>query len=372
MSEDAPHGSRGPLSIAWLAVLSAGLLASVALVAVIGFRFARVGLADLRAAIAAKPSAAPTRLPMPTVTASPEQQRVLAPTARMPAPRYGPSDAARNAPDAYADLMHASQRGDAATVAKYLLQAELGRKQPVEQALRELMPPVPIEALVLARSKPSGDRAVLLFNAQAPRVQDVKGKPAPIQVVVRMLREDGYWKLFRQTWLINSPPGQHESEALAWAAAGPATAGTPSDAVKKLQALGVAYDATHFQSAVVRGQLDQVRLFLKAGMSPSTQMQNGDSSLFYLALLGLTGEPAHEEIVLAMIEAGRAPIDERTPTGMTPMTRAASVCKPRVVEALLRAGANPSSVDNFKRTPRQWAKPGCPAAERLLAAVGAR
>ena len=40
--------------------------------------------------------------------------------------------------------------------------------------------------------------------------------PADIDVVVQLLREDGQWRVFRQLWLVNTPPAEHQQEAMRW------------------------------------------------------------------------------------------------------------------------------------------------------------
>jgi ankyrin repeat protein len=72
-----------------------------------------------------------------------------------------------------------------------------------------------------------------------------------------------------------------------------------------------------------------------------------------------------------MIGTG-APLEERTPTGLTALARAIVSCRPAVVEALLRAGANPNATDNDGRTMLTWARMSCPGVEPLLRKAGAR
>lgn len=217
------QGPRGWLRALASALLTALVVAVIVLVSlVLFFRFGPVDEVQVKIdAFWPRPPAPPTPRPAPTATPTTAAPRPsVAP--RLPAPHYEPRDAARSAADAYADLMHAAQRGDAPTVAKYVPREQLERKRSAEETLRELAPPVPIESIQVVRAKTVGERAALLLNARAPLVKHKAGKPAAIQVVVRMMREGGYWKLAGQTWLNDAALGKHESDALAWAAAKPA------------------------------------------------------------------------------------------------------------------------------------------------------
>jgi hypothetical protein len=46
-----------------------------------------------------------------------------------------------------------------------------------------------------------------------------------MDAVVRLLREDGHWKLHTQRWLVNTPPGPEQKAALVWLEARPAVTG---------------------------------------------------------------------------------------------------------------------------------------------------
>jgi hypothetical protein len=368
--------SARPSSLAWLAALLALLAGSVGFVAYSGYRMlttpettAAIGPAKTAARPAVSETAA--RVPEPAATASgggrlpPEDPGAL----RLPA--EDPHEAVAQTPDAaFRDLRAALERQDAPAAAKYLLAAKRARMRSIQEALSELTP-LEAEQVRITKVTQRGGKAVLYAQTESPDITSADGQPAAIDVVVQLLQEDGQWKVFRQLWLVNTPPEDDQREALAWLSASAPAKGAAGDAVRKLAALGVANDASSFQSAVARHDAEQVRLFLQAGLSPATKVSGSDDSLFSLALLGMAGGGDAEAVVLAMIGAG-APLEERTPTGLTALARALVSCRPAVVEALLRAGANLMATDNDGRTPLAWARMSCPAVVPLLRRAGAR
>ena len=177
-----------------------------------------------------------------------------------------------------------------------------------------------------------------------------------MDAVVRLLREDGHWKLHTQRWLVNTPPGPEQKAALVWLEARPAVTGP--DVTRRLDALGLTADLDHFQSAVARNDLDQVRLFLEAGLDPNAQPEGLGQSLFALALLGLGG--GNDDLVLLLAGAG-ADLEVRTPSGLTPLMQAALHCRLRIVEGLVRKGAQRSARDTDGRTAADWARMMCKA-----------
>jgi hypothetical protein len=274
-------------------------------------------------------------------------------------------------PDAaFRDLRAALERQDARAAARYLLAAKRARMRNVDEALGELAP-LQAQQVRITKVTQRGGKAVLFARTESAEITSADGEPAAIDVVVQLLQEDGQWKVFRQLWLVNTPPEEEQEKAIAWLAPSASPKGAAGDAVRKLAALGVASDVSSFQFAVARHDAEQVRLFLQAGFSPASKVSGSDDSLFSLALLGISGGGDAEAVVLAMIGAG-APLEERTPTGLTALSRALVSCRPAVVEALLRAGANPNAADNEGRTPLAWAGMTCPTLMSSLRNAGAR
>jgi hypothetical protein len=99
---------------------------------------------------------------------------------------------------------------------KYVPAAQLRVMKSREQALDSFLGLSPIEDVRVARATTRGEKAVLFVTAGSPSITDASGRRAPIDVVVRMVREDGHWKVERQLWLVSTPPEEQQAEALAW------------------------------------------------------------------------------------------------------------------------------------------------------------
>jgi len=144
----------------------------------------------------------------------------------------------------------------------------------------------------------------------------------------------------------------------------------PEEAARRLEALGARLDRDHFQFAVARGELDQVRVFLEAGYSPNLKMESADYSIFYLTLIGLP-DPKQEQIATLMLDYG-ADLEVRAPSGITPLMMAAIHCKPRFAEALLERGAQMNVQDPEGVTALVWAqRASCAPVAALLNKRGA-
>jgi hypothetical protein len=368
--------SARPTSLAGLAALVALLAGSVGFVAYSGYRMLttpETTAAPGPAKTAARPAVSETalRVPEPAATVSGGSRLLPEDPGAGRLPPEDPHGAVAHAPDAaFRDLRAALERRDGPAAAKYLLSAKRARMSNVEEALSELAP-LDAEQVRITKVTQRGGKAVLYARTESPEITSADGQPAAIEVIVQLLQEDGQWKVFRQLWLVNTPPEEDQEKAIAWLGPSASPKGPAGDAVRKLAALGVATDASSFESAVARHDAEQVRLFLQAGLSPASKSSGSDDSLFSLALLGIPGSADAEAVVLAMIGAG-APLEERTPTGLTALARAVISCRPAVVEAMLRAGANLNAVDNDGRTPLAWARMSCPAAVPLLRNAGAR
>ena len=97
-------------------------------------------------------------------------------------------------------------------------------------------------------------------------------------------------------------------------------------------------------------QLDWVGFLLSRGADPNVGDANGDTPLMVAASIGF------EEAAGAMLGRG-AKVDATNRRGETALTIAVQQRQPRVVELLLRAGANPDKADHVTGyTPRDYAK----------------
>lgn len=312
----------------------------------------------------AAPPPRPTPQPTPQLTVRPAEPTVTP-------PQFTAADARRSADDAYKDLWAALLGGVGTTATKYVPTAKLQTMRNERAVVADFMG-LPVSRVQVSKTTTNGDKAVLFAKATAAGITDEKGRPATVEVVVRMYRENGYWKVLSQMWLVSTPPERERQEALGWLKAAPTgQRDEHAAAIARLEALGVKLDADGFQSAVARGDIEQARLFLQAGMSARTRLRDGGSP-FNLALLGLQGgDASKQDMAIALIRAG-ADIEERTPTGLTPLMRALVACKPRLIDALVQAHARLDAKDNDGKTAVDWARMSCPSLEGPLRAAGAR
>jgi hypothetical protein len=131
-------------------------------------------------------------------------------------------DAAREAQDArspeeaFRDLWAALERRDAAEAALYVPTASLQAFKTGDEVIDSFLVLSPVKDMRIARSTTTGDKAVLFARASSEDVTDEKGRPAPIDIIVRMVREDGHWKVLAQRWLVSTPPATEQRDALAW------------------------------------------------------------------------------------------------------------------------------------------------------------
>jgi hypothetical protein len=335
----------------------------------------------LRAATAAAASTRPTPPPSARpVESTPPPPRVTQPAPppttqpRAPEPtlapaQFAPADARRSAEDAYKDLWSALLKGDAATAKKYVPTSKLRTMRSERAVIADFMG-LPVSQIQVGKTQTVGNKAVIFAKGTAASITDERGRPSPVEVVVRMYREDGYWKVLSQMWLLSTSPDRERQEATGWLKSAPAAGDEHLAAVARLEGMGARFDADGFRSAVTRGDVEQVRLFLQAGMSVRAPLRSGGSALD-LALTGLQGDPAQQDMVIALIRAG-ADLEERTPAGATPIMRAVAACRPRVVDALVTARARLDAKDNDGRTVLDWARKSCPSIEGPLKASGAR
>ncbi len=271
---------------------------------------------------------------------------------------------------AFNDLMSAIARSDAATARKYVLREKLKSYRSDAEMLSDLNALSTHDAKIVS-SKVKEGKAVLVVHAEANGITDASGKVAPVIGTIKMIAQDGGWKLFRQMWDIN-PTTDPVPEAMSWLDSEPSSGtGSQQAAKSALEARGIEFDVDHFQFAVAKGETDLVMLFLQAGMSPNVRMANNEAmTMFQLALLSLhEGKSPYSDIVIAMVKAG-ANLNARRPTGMTPLMEAAIACQNTVVDSMIQARADVNAKDNWGNTAIFYSR-NCSGMEQILKRSGA-
>jgi hypothetical protein len=132
--------------------------------------------------------------------------------------------------------------------------------------------------------------------------------------------------------------------------------GAPAGPVATLARRGHEFTSDEMIHSMVTGDLESVRLFLRGGMSPDVKSAEGDSALM-LAIGLCTRAPtdAHNAIVLALIEA-KANVHVRDGNNSTPPIWAADKCGPKVIQALVDAGADVNARAKGGATPLMMAE----------------
>jgi len=271
---------------------------------------------------------------------------------------------------AFRDLLSAVERSDAATARKYVMKGKLKSYQSDQEMLSDLNA-LSVSDAKIVKSKTKEGKAVLVIHGGAEGITDASGKTAPVIGTIKMIAQDGGWKLFSQMWDIN-PPNDPVPDAMSWLDSEQSGSKSQQAARTTLQERGIEYNADNFQSAVARGQPDLVKLFLAAGMSPNVKMANDETmTMFQLALLSLQGKtPQFSEIVKDMVRAG-ADLNARTPTRMTPLMQAALACQTEVVKSMIQAGADVNAKDHLGNTARVYAQ-SCPGLDQILIRAGVK
>ncbi len=150
-----------------------------------------------------------------------------------------------------------------------------------------------------------------------------------------------------------------EPEAAEAAAQG-ATSAPAGDATSKKMALGklgYEYNDEMFRKAVMDSNVEAVRLFLGAGMSPNTQASSSEQPLaLAVTMCGYGHEAEALEMAKALLAAG-AKVDAGAENGVTPLLSAAQYCKGvDIIKLLLGAGANVNTRAPGGATPLMFAK----------------
>jgi hypothetical protein len=136
----------------------------------------------------------------------------------------------------------------------------------------------------------------------------------------------------------------------------PAAPAPPAGPIDELGARGLEFTDEDFFHAIVDGDVQAVRLFLRAGMSPNVTSTPGGSALMMaISMCTRPPVPEHHEIVLALIDA-KADVNVRDGNNSTPLIWAADKCEPRVIQALVDAGGEVNARANGGATPLMMAE----------------
>jgi len=374
MSQQPAPSHGGPAAKIVLAVLvvalfgavAIGLYALVQVMDMSGVRTADVGEAPAPPASVGQPLSTPapaatSAVPEPErpVASEPQASRPVAPVSLRPS--FVERDAKLSPEQAFLELWAALDSGDAPTAAKFVLSQKLPDYDDAGALLSDLQA-ISVSNVRVEQAKRKGDRAVLFVRARSSGFTDAQGRPLPAPAVVRMLREDGHWKLFSQLWLINSDTSEPQRQALAWLDEDTGGLGKAAEARRHLAARGVSADAEALVEATVTHHVDTIDLLLAAGVSPNDRA--GEMSAWEHVMIGL-GDPVTEQIAITLLAAG-GDLGYLTPTKMGPLALAVSSCRLELIEALLKAGAKADAKDGHGFTPLRWAEMSCPAAVKPL------
>jgi hypothetical protein len=138
--------------------------------------------------------------------------------------------------------------------------------------------------------------------------------------------------------------------------------------------LGYEYNEEMFRSAVTDANVEAVRLFLAAGMSPNTKAPSSEQPLAF-AVTGCAYEHEAEALEMTrLLLAAGAKVEAGAKDGITPLLTAAQHCSGvEIIKVLLAAGANVNTKAPGGATPLMFAKIfNRKAAEEVLRKAGAR
>jgi ankyrin repeat protein len=116
------------------------------------------------------------------------------------------------------------------------------------------------------------------------------------------------------------------------------------EALRQLTQKQLDFDEGAFIKSVKAGDLEAVRLFLKAGMNPDARDEDN------VTALALSIRKGHQDIMLALIDNGSRVNEKFGDDNDTPLMVAAGCGRAEVVEALLNKGAKIEAKDNGGHT----------------------
>ncbi|HEY7159822.1 MAG TPA: hypothetical protein VH815_01120 [Acidobacteriota bacterium] len=228
----------------------------------------------------------------------------------------------------------------------------------------QLVPDISMNGMEVSQVIVEGDRALVVSQVQSvSRASDGNGNAIGAIGVAKCIYEDDGWKIFSQTWHINSPTNPVE-DSMSWL--------TPKQngAAAELLSMGVEFSDESCLDAISRSRPEVVKLCLKAGFRPDTPWM-GEATAFDCAVSGIAnGDDKDLEVIQAMLAAG-AKVDSTTGGALTPLMEAAMYCKKQYAEVFIDAGANVNFKNAQGLTPIGLAQ-NCPEIKELLERHGAK
>ena len=223
----------------------------------------------------------------------------------------------------------------------------------------QLVPDIAMNGMGVDRVIVEGDRGIVVTQAQsAGQVTDSQGNPVGTIGIAKCIYEADGWKIFSQTWHINSPTNPVE-DSMSWL-----TPKANSTAAAALLSLGVEFSDESCLDAISRSRTEVVKLCLQAGFRADTPWM-GQATAFDNAVSKIAnGNEKDFEIVIAMLAAG-ANVDSKTGGALTPLMQASIYCKPKFAEVFINAGANVNFKNDQGLTPLVLAQ-NCPEVKELL------
>lgn len=228
----------------------------------------------------------------------------------------------------------------------------------------QLVPDLSMNGMEVSQVIVQGDRGIVVTKAQSAGVTDNSGNAVGTIGVAKCIYEANGWKIFSQTWHINSPTNPVE-DSMSWL-----TPKTENEAVSELLAIGVEFSDESCLDAISRSRIDVVKLCLKAGFNPNAASM-GEATAFDSAVSKIAnGDEQNLETIKVLLAAG-AKVDSTTGGALTPLMQAAVYCKKGYAEVFINAGANVNFKNAQGLTPIGLAQ-NCPDVKELLKSHGAK
>ncbi len=233
--------------------------------------------------------------------------------------------------------------------------------------------------LILGASSPEKVKLLVLAGSD-PNAQ-TKAGITPLMIAADAARSAGSVRI-----LLRAGADLHRASERGTTALLAAAAGGDLETVRLLIRNGAKIEQadkggfTPLMSACMSNQLERVKLFIARGANVNAanvfagKVRHGNIALTKMTPLIMASTHGSPAIVRALIAAG-ADVNAQDGRGITPLMAAVSSDSqnPKVVEALLKAGANPARLDVYGDSALDWArKSGYPDAVRLLEASGAK